>query len=110
MKHKSVKRILEASLYMLCLCMLRDACSEEIESGAWSVSGHAPVIQRAEPAAEGSMAALSTEGTLGQDYCAMWLHFYQNILSVVVASRCPMLPSCSRIDRRRPDGNSQCPA
>ena len=35
------------------------------------------------------------EGTIGQDFCQNLLHFYQVVLSVVVISHCPMLPSCS---------------
>jgi len=55
--------------------------------GPWSVSDRCPVINRQDPSVP--------EESLGQDYCYMLLHFYQKDMSVVVASHCPMVPSCS---------------
>ena len=37
----------------------------------------------------------SAEHTILQDYCFILLRFYQNVLSVVSVSHCPMIPSCS---------------
>ena len=58
----------------------------------WSVSARDPVV--AGGRGPGPARAVARE-TIGRHYASLLLLFYQNVLSVVVHSRCRMLPTCS---------------
>ncbi|RKX30686.1 MAG: membrane protein insertion efficiency factor YidD [Verrucomicrobia bacterium] len=62
------------------------------ESQPWSVSIRDPVVTESRPT---DSVPSTRDGTIGRDYALLLLKFYQNILSVVVHSRCRMLPTCS---------------
>jgi hypothetical protein len=93
--HKSKDRVMGICLCLLLLYAGEGLCGKEDPFGPWSVSENAPVfLESDEPAARVGNGPFADE-TLGQDYCAMLLHFYQHYLSVVTVSHCPMIPSCS---------------
>jgi len=54
----------------------------------WSVSADAPVI-------EAVPLSVSSEESIGAEFSHGALVFYQQVLSVVIYSTCPMEPSCS---------------
>lgn len=67
----------------------RPAVAEE----PWSISASAPVGGAAECCAAAS-PSLPAAG-YGQTCCRIWLKAYQNGLSRMMKSKCPMWPSCS---------------
>jgi hypothetical protein len=80
----------------ICLFVLENVQGEEAQFDPWSVAENVPITLLGEKAVVDFEAVLSVDGTLGQNYCAMLLRFYQKYLSVVAVSQCPMIPSCSR--------------
>jgi len=83
-------------LIITCACCLAGPLSAFSSAPQWSVSPRDPVTVPADlrplpPAPEDHGPTAS----LGRDYTFLLLHFYQRILSVVMISRCRMLPTCS---------------
>jgi hypothetical protein len=103
----SKNSFLGISLCLLLFSGRESFCGEEEFFGPWSVSKDAPIVMSGKSTGGQFSDRGIFYGTLGQDYCAMLLRFYQNYLSVVTLSRCPMIPSCSRysIEAIRKDGS-----
>ena len=104
---KSKYSFLGISLCLFLFSGQESPCGEEDIFSPWSVSEKAPIVVSSEPAAGECGERLIADETLGQNYCAMLLRFYQNYLSVVTISQCPMIPSCSRysMEAIRKDGS-----
>lgn len=99
--------VLDICLCVICLFVLENVRGEEARFDPWAVAENVPIILPEEKAVVGCKAVSSADGTLGQDYCAILLRFYQKYLSVVAVSQCPMIPSCSRysMEAIRKDGS-----
>jgi uncharacterized protein len=75
---------------LLIACLFPSIAIAEDPPDSWPSSGEVSAVA-AKPGAK-----LYDEQTLLQDYCFILLRFYQNVLSVVTVSHCPMIPSCSK--------------
>ncbi|MDD4737562.1 MAG: membrane protein insertion efficiency factor YidD [Kiritimatiellae bacterium] len=89
---------------LLYLCLRPVEAHENSFRGPWSVSAQNPVIferflpKNDQNAPKNDQNAQKNTG-FSKKYGGLALNFYQNTLSVVVRSACPMEPSCSNYAR-----------
>lgn len=96
-KKSNIRRWLAvATVFALLRPMLSAATQPSVEE-PWSISSRDPVIippSEKKPAT--AVPVFNLGASLPCDFSYAWLRFYQKHLSSTLATRCPMLPSCSR--------------
>ena len=88
-----MRTLLVMCVGVVCLCV-NGAVEAADVFGPWSVSEQAPVLSGKEYVAVGT-STRSVPSEMGGTYAYTWLRVYQDYLSVVMTSHCPMYPSCS---------------